>query len=181
MTEIIKEREERAKEEAIEFLREQIKVEGKLVGLYEQTAPQIENKPVRHLLHTIQLDSMKHIDICQTAIEILQGEDVLKEEKTELKEGLREHVKLEEGSIERANEILKNIWIRENKAVAELIKKLRDDERRHTETLRKLAGKRFFRWDPEDMTLLFRDEEWVDKRYGRSKEFWSKEEKSEKK
>ena len=80
---MLKERDELEREEAINLLREQIKVEGKLVGLYEKMAPEIQNKPVRHLLHTIQLDSMKHIDICQTALEILQGEDVLKEEKTE--------------------------------------------------------------------------------------------------
>lgn len=181
MVKMLSEREQREKEEVIALLREQVKVEGKLVDLYEKTAQDIRNKPVRHLLHTIQLDSMKHIDICQTVLEILQGEDVLKEEKTELKEGLREHLELERGSIERANEILKNIWIRENKAVTELIKKLRDDERRHTEALRKLADKTFFRWDPNDMTLIFRDTEWVDERYGRSKEFMRKRDKLEKK
>jgi len=49
------------------------------VGLYEWTAPSIENKPVMHLLHMIELDSRKHIDICQTVIEILEGKDVFKE------------------------------------------------------------------------------------------------------
>ena len=77
------------------------------------------------------------------------------------------------------DEILKNIWIRENKAVTELIKKVRDDERRHTEALRKLTDKTFFRWDPNDMTLIFRDTEWVDERYQRSKEFWSRQKKKE--
>lgn len=176
MVEVIKEREEKAKGEVIELLREQIKTEGRLVGLYEKTAPELENKPVRHLLHTIQLDSMKHIDICQTVLELLQGEDVLKEEKIELKERLREHVELEQGSITRANDILKNVWIRENKAAEELIKKLRDDEKRHTAALRKLADKTFFRLAPNDLTLVFRDSEWVDERYRRSKEFRSKKE-----
>jgi rubrerythrin len=45
--------------------------------------------------------------------------------------------------MERMDEILKNIWIRENKAATELIKKVRDDERRHTEALRKLTTRRF--------------------------------------
>jgi len=54
------------------------------VGLYEWTAPSIENKPVMHLLHMIELDSRKHIDICQTVIEILEGKDVFKDiERTE--------------------------------------------------------------------------------------------------
>ena len=84
------------KEKAIRLLREQMEVEGKLVGLYAKYHKEIGNLPVRHLLHMIHLDSLKHIDICQTAIEILQGEDVLSEQKKDLVRGLRDHVELEE-------------------------------------------------------------------------------------
>jgi len=77
----LSEEEETSKEEAIGLLRKQIEVEGKLIGLYDKTASNTQNKPVRHLLHTIWLDSLKHIDICQTVLEILQGEDVLKKRK----------------------------------------------------------------------------------------------------
>jgi len=80
-------RERKEKERGLLLLREQMRVEGKLVGLYEKTASEIKSKPVRHLLHMIQLDSRKHIDICETAMAILMGEDVLKEEKQELLEG----------------------------------------------------------------------------------------------
>ena len=163
--------EERKKEEVVSLLQEQIKIEGKLIGLYEKTEQDVQNKAVRHLLHTIHLDSMKHIDICSTAIEILQGEDVLKEEKEDLREKLKEHVELEKGSIDRANNILKNVWIRENKAVKELIEKLRDDEKRHTEALRKLTDKTFFRWDGmHDFIIPLRDIEWEDERHRRSEE-----------
>jgi len=77
------------------------------VGLYEWTAPSIENKPVMHLLHMIELDSRKHIDICQTVIEILEGKDVFKENKEELIKGLQEHIEMEQGAIERTEKILK--------------------------------------------------------------------------
>jgi len=164
------------KAEAIRLLKEQIQVEGRLVGLYEKSHKEIENRPVRHILHTIQLDSRKHIDICQTAIEILEGEDVLKDEKRELLTGVKEHVELEEGSIRRADEILNNVWIRENKAVEELIKKLRDDEKRHHDTLKKLSEKTFFRLDPNDFTVIMRGSEFAEARYKRSKEFWRKKE-----
>jgi rubrerythrin len=163
--------EEKKKEEVVSSLLEQMKVEGKLIALYENTVQDIQSKPVRHLLNTIKLDSMKHIDICSTALEILQGADVLKEEKMNLKEKLAEHVELEKGSIDRANNMLKNVWIRENKALTELIEKLRDDEKRHTEALRKLADKTFFRWDGmHDMISWIHDAEWEDERYRRSKE-----------
>ena len=147
-----------------------MRVEGELVGLYGRTAPGLENKPVRRLLHMIQLDSRKHIDICQTAIEVLEGEEVFSEDKPELAEGLKEHMELERGSIDRVNEILKNVWISENQALNEMVKKMRDDERRHHETL-KLVEKPFFRFDPRDFTLIMRGVEFAEERYKSSKEF----------
>jgi rubrerythrin len=69
--------------------------------------------------------------------------------------------------------MLQNVWIRENKAVSELIKKLRDDERRHHDTLNKLSEKTFFRLDPTDFTAIMRGVEFAEERYRRSKEFWS--------
>jgi len=101
---------------------------------------------------------------------------VLKDEKRELLTGVKEHVELEEGSIRRADEILKNVWIRENKAIQELIKKLRDDEKRHHDTLKKLSEKTFFRLDPNDFTVIMRGPEFAEERYKRSKEFWRKKE-----
>ena len=154
-----KELEESKRAEAINLLRKQMEVEGDLVKLYEETLGNIENRPVKHLLHMIQLDSKKHIDICQTALEVLQGEDLLKQEKRELIEELQQHIELEKDSIERADQILKNVWIRENKGLSELIKKLRRDERDHHKTLRKLARKEFFRVAYGDLYGIFRDPE----------------------
>lgn len=155
----IDKKEEREKEEVIDLLRNQIAVEGELVNLYEKTVGGIENSPVKHLLHTIQLDSKKHIDICQTAIDVLQGKDVLKPEKKELTEELQRHIELEKESIDRANKMLKNVWIRENKALSELIKKLRRDEKEHHQALKNLARKEFFRVAYGDLYGLFRDPE----------------------
>jgi rubrerythrin len=166
---------EATKEEVIQLLREQIKVEGGLIALYEKTAPDVTNKPVRHLLHMIRLDSQKHIDICQAAIDILRGEDVLQQEKQELVKGLNEHVKMEEDSIKRAEEIMKNEWIKQNAALSELIKKLRDDEKRHTEALKKLTKKTFFRLNSDDWNVLFRGIEFADERYERAKKYLKEE------
>jgi rubrerythrin len=167
----IKEREEGAKQEALNLLKEQLKVEGELVALYNQTAPEIENKAVMRLLEMVALDSRKHIAICQVAIEVLEGEDVLSEDKPAIIEGLQRHLELEEGAIKRANELLKNVWIRENKALSEMIKKLRDDERRHIETMRKLSEKPFFRFEPRDMTAVMRGVEFAEERYRRERDF----------
>lgn len=165
-----KEEEEKSRQEAIQMLKEQIKLEGELIGLYERTAPEMENNPVKHMLHMIELDSRKHIDICQTVIEVLEGEDVFSEHKEELVEGLKDHIKMEEGAVQRAETLLKNVWIRENKALTELIKKLRDDEKHHTSALKKLSEKPFFRFLPGDFTVVFRGEEFAEERYKREKE-----------
>ena len=167
----IKEREEGAKQEALNLLREQLRVEGELVALYNRTAPEIENKAVMHLLEMVALDSRKHIAICQAAIEVLEGEDVLSEDKPAIIEGLQRHLELEEAAIKRANEMLKNIWIRENKALNEMIKKLRDDERRHIETIRKLSEKPFFRFEPGDLTVVMRGVEFAEERYRRERDY----------
>ena len=167
----IREREEGAKQEALDLLREQLKVEGELVALYNETAPEIENKAVMHLLEMVALDSRKHIAICQAAIEVLEGEDVLSEDKPAIIEGLQRHLELEEDAIRRADDLLKNVWIRENKALSEMIRKLRDDERRHIETMRKLSEKPFFRFEPGDLTVVMRGVEFAEERYRRERDY----------
>lgn len=166
--------EEKERREIIELLREQLKVEGRLVGLYEKSAKELTSAPVRHLLHMINLDSRKHIDICHAAIEVLQGIDVFEEHKGDLLKGLREHMQLEEDSVKRANKLLRSSLISENKALRALIEKLRDDEKRHHQALRKLSEKPFFRIDPRDFTVIFQGEEFAEDRYRKSKEFQKK-------
>jgi rubrerythrin len=168
--------EEKEKAEVIELLREQMKIEGRLVGLYEQSAGDIESPPVRHILHMINMDSRKHIDICQTAIEILEGTDVFKEHKQDLIKGLKEHMELEEDSIKRANRILRSNLISENKALKALLEKLRDDEKHHHTALKKLSEKPFFQIDPNDFTVIFQGEQFAEDRYRKSKEFREKRE-----
>ena len=80
LSERLKEKEEKVRQEAIELLKEQLKVEGELVAMYNETAPTFENKTVGHLLEMVMLDSRKHIAICQASIEVLEGEDVLTED-----------------------------------------------------------------------------------------------------
>jgi len=147
---------ERAKDEVIGLIKRQMKVEGELVALYERTADYIISSPVKHLLHTIQLDSMKHIDICQTITEALQGDAMARDEKEELVIGLERHLRLEKESIDRLNRIAKNAWIRATPGLRELVKKFLNDEKEHHTTLKKLAGKRFYREDPLDLFTAYR-------------------------
>jgi len=168
--------EEKERQKIIDLLREQMKIEGRLVALYENSAKELTSTPVRHLFHMINLDSRKHIDICQIAIEILQGTDVFKEHKEDLLKGLKEHMELEEDSVKRANKLLRSTLISENQALKALIEKLRDDEKRHHNALKKLSEKPFFQIDPGDFTVIFQGEDFAEERYRRSKEFREKKE-----
>jgi rubrerythrin len=171
-----KREEERKKKEVIDLLQKQIVKEEALVRLYNDKIKVIKSAPVRHLLHMIQLDSMKHIDICQFAIENLQGEDVLREEKGEIIGVLKPHIKIEEESVDAMNKILKNEWIKENKGLSELIKRLRDDEKRHHKALKKLVDKTFFRIDPHEFVTALRSPDFIEERYRRIRDYKKKEE-----
>jgi rubrerythrin len=145
MREHIRQREDRERKEAIELLQKQITVEAELVKLYKESEGEITSQAVKHLLHMIQLDSMKHIDICSIVIDVLQGEDVLMEEKKEMLTGLQRHIDLEQEALDQANQLLNNTWIDENKGLKDLIKTWRRDEKEHHRALKKLKGKTFFR------------------------------------
>jgi rubrerythrin len=161
----VREEKEKEKEEVIDLLNKQIDVERNLVNLYKETAKDIKSNDVKHLLHMISLDSRKHIDICQLVIVVLQGEDVLKEEKGEILTGLKQHIELEKEAIDKANKILGNVWIRETKGLSELIKKWRNEEKEHHTMLKQMVGKTFFRIDEFDFAAVFKSKAELEERY----------------
>lgn len=136
---------EREKDEAIALLISQIEVEEQLVELYDETADLIVSVQVRRLLHSIQLDSKKHIEICKTAIELLGGEDFGREDRTELSVGLERHMELERASLERASLLSRNPWIRDNEGLKRLIGRWMEEEGEHHRTLQRLSTERFRR------------------------------------
>jgi len=131
--------EDKDKKEVISLLRKHIASEGEKVGLYEETVRDIKSSPVMHLLHTLRLDSRKHIEMCQAVIEVLEGQDWLPPEKRELVEHLQRHVNAEKDAIDRANKILENVWIQKTSVLKELMEALRNDEVGHYNTLKDLG------------------------------------------
>jgi len=89
------------KMEAIKFVREQLKVEVELIRCYRESTAALDNGSARNLLKMIEIDSMKHKDLCQLALAILQGEEFLKPSEEHLEETLKPNHDLEEGSILR--------------------------------------------------------------------------------
>ena len=169
--------EKAALDDVITLLNKQLATEEALIRLYEETKGRTESAGVSHLLHMMALDSMKHKDICQTTIGILQGDSILTPEKQEIKEGLDRHIELEAGSVDRVNKILKNQWVKETEGVRELVKELRDGKKNHHKILQKLLKKAFFRQNPKyslGWKLGFRELETYEDRKTEARRFFKK-------
>lgn len=156
---MIREREEKERLEVLDLLKEQLKVEEELITDYKKSEVAINSIAVKNLLNMHHLDSQKHVYLLQTVIDVLEGNQILSEEKEELIEGLKHHMEIEKEAIDRANRILKNVWIRETKGLNDLIKRLRDDEREHHKALQKLSKRHFFRQDPFEFGFSRGDKE----------------------
>jgi rubrerythrin len=152
---------EKMQEEATDLLKKQIEVERTLVRLYGKTSETLKSRAVARLLQSIQLDSIKHIGICETAIDILSGEEVAQEEKGQLKKELETHIQLEKDSMKRASNIIGIELVRENKGVERLMKDLSDDEKRHHKTLMQLIDKPFYRINPNDLGFIMLGEDQI--------------------
>ncbi len=159
------------KEETLEVLKKQLQTEGELIGLYDQPERETENKAMKRLMQMYRLDSQRHVNILQAAIEIIQGEDVFIEDRRPLAETLKQHLELEKEALDNANKILGKAWVYENKGLTGLLQIWRDDEKRHHAMLKNLTSKPYFRLTSNDMVALFREEEFLEERYRRAKEF----------
>lgn len=168
---MVDDRDRESKAEAVADLIEQLSIEGQLVGLYEEYERASDNKAVKRLMQMFRLDSQRHINILQAAIEIIQGEEVFIEDKAPLKETLTRHLELEEEALKRANKILRNLWVEENQGLKNLIQMWRDDEKRHHAALKTITSRPYIRLAGNDFVAMFRDESFLEERYRRAKEF----------
>jgi rubrerythrin len=77
----IDERELNEREEAKKILRDQITIEGELIGLYEKTAKDIPNEIVQQMLRMIRHDSQKHIMMLKIIVDFLDGKEVFTQDR----------------------------------------------------------------------------------------------------
>ncbi len=165
---------EEDRKEIVDSLSEQLEIEGQLVGLYEDYERGTENKALRRVMQMFRLDSQRHINILQAVIEIIEGEDMLIEDKEELHESLKKHLELEAEALKKANEMLGKRMINENQGLKMLLEIWRDDEKRHHKALQELTKKTYFQISATDMVTIFKGEEFLEERYLRSKQFREK-------
>lgn len=171
---VIDERERKQRAEAISLLKKQIETEGKLIAEYQEFGAKVGNPGVRRMLHMIMFDSQKHIEALQTVIDNLEGEDIMKDDRMDLREGLRRHIELEMESIKAAEKVLDYTWLSKTPGLKELVEAWKDEEKRHHKMLKKLSEKPFIKVDPNDFSTMFRSDEQLEERYLRSKRMQEK-------
>ena len=124
-----------SKGELVVFLKEQIKIENKIVESLNSALREIGNPAVKGVLKGISLDSVKHAEMYAAAVKLLTSvsQALTQEHLDKQRELVKEHIRLEVELIERISEIIPNI---ENEKVRLLLNAILLDEKRHHELLK---------------------------------------------
>lgn len=125
----------KSKDELINFMKAQIKVENEIVDSLNSALVDVKNPPVRGVLKGISLDSVKHAEMYAAATELLTSvSQALSQEHLDKQRALVEkHIRMEEELIKKINKVLPTV---ENAKVRLLLDAILGDEERHHELLK---------------------------------------------
>ena len=120
----------KSKDELIDFMKAQIKVENEIVDSLNSALVEVKNPPVRGVLKGISLDSVKHAEMYAAATELLTSvSQALSQEHLDKQKALVEkHISMEAELIKKIKKVLPNV---ENKKVKLLLNAILADEKRH--------------------------------------------------
>jgi rubrerythrin len=120
----------KTKNELINFMKEQIKVENEIVDSLNKALVEIKNPPVTGVLKGISLDSVKHAEMYAAATELLTSvSQALTQEHLDKQKALVErHIRLEAELIKKIGKILPDV---ENQKAKLLLNAILSDEKRH--------------------------------------------------
>jgi len=122
-----------SEKELVAFLKEQRKLEGKIVRSIDKALKNIRNPVVEAVLKGISLDSAKHAEIYRSATQIIAVAPALKEEEfNRLKDVVKWHIQNEEKLIDRLREAINKT---KDDRVKFLLESILADEKRHHDLL----------------------------------------------
>ena len=126
-----------SKDELIDFLKEQIKIENQIVDSLNRSLDEIGNFAVRGVLKGISLDSMKHAEMYSSAIGLSTSvqQALTQENLDKQRELVEKHMRLEAELISKISKKLPSI---EDKKVKLLLNAILMDEKSHHELLKKV-------------------------------------------
>ena len=119
-----------SKDQLIEFLKEQVKVENKIVDALNKSLPEIENPTVKGVLKGISLDSVKHAEMYASAVRLMTtvSKALTQENLDKQKDLVEKHIQTEAELIKKISKTLPSV--KDNK-VKLLLKAILEDEKRH--------------------------------------------------
>ena len=119
-----------SKDELVQFLKDQIKVENKIVESLTKSLPEIENPTVKGVLKGVSLDSVKHAEMYSSAVMLLTtvSKALTQENLDKQKDLVEKHIHMEAELIQKIGKTLPNV---ENKKVKLLLEAILSDEIRH--------------------------------------------------
>jgi len=125
----------KSKDELINFMKAQIKVENEIVDSLNSALVDVKNPPVKGVLKGISLDSVKHAEMYAAATELLTSvSQALSQEHLDKQRALVEkHIRMEAELIKKISKVLPTV---ENEKVKLLLNAILADEKRHHELLK---------------------------------------------
>ena len=126
-----------SKDELMDFLKEQIKIENRIVESLNSSLGEMGNPAVRGVLKGISLDSVKHAEMYASAGSLLTSVQpaLAQEHLDKQRELVEKHIRLEAELIEKISKKLRGI---EDRKVKLLLNAILMDEKRHHELLKKV-------------------------------------------
>jgi rubrerythrin len=124
-----------SKDELVQFLKDQIKVENKIVESLNKSLPDIGNQTVQGVLKGISLDSVKHAEMYASAVRLMTtvSKALTQENLDQQKDLVEKHIQLEIVLIQKIGKVLPEV---KDKKVRLLLEAILSDEKRHHELLR---------------------------------------------
>jgi rubrerythrin len=124
-----------SKDELVRFLKDQIKVENKIVESLNKSLPEIGNPTVKGVLRGVSLDSVKHAQMYSSAVMLLTtvSKALTQENLDKQKDLVEKHIQMEAELIQKIGKILPSV---EDKKVRLLLEAILSDEKRHHELLK---------------------------------------------
>ena len=124
-----------SKDELVQFLKDQIKVENKIVESLNKSLPDIGNPTVKGVLKGISLDSVKHAEMYSSAVMLLTtvSKALTQENLDKQKDLVEKHIQMEAELIQKIGKTLPSV---KDKKVRLLLEAILSDEKRHHELLK---------------------------------------------
>ena len=126
-----------SKDELVEFLKEQVKVENKIVDSLNKSLPEIDNPTVKGVLKGVSLDSVKHAEMYASAVRLMTtvSKALTQENLDKQKDLIERHIQMEADLIKKISKVLPTV--KDNK-VKLLLSAILEDEKRHHGLLKQI-------------------------------------------